>query len=87
MSTYKMKFNKKYGFEKNASHSIDEISNITGYNIFGLKMILLKGQGAYRSSPASVRPSVHNSTQWGLARIYSAVMGGKASIVDANHLY
>ena len=50
-------------------------------------MILLKGQGAYRSSPASVRPSVHNATQWGLARIYSAVMGGKASIVDANHLY
>ena len=87
MLTYKMQFNKKYGFEKNASHSIYEISNITGYNINGLQTILSKGIGAYFSNPKSVRPSVHNATQWGLARIYSAVMGGKASIVDANHLY
>ena len=29
--TYKNKFNLKYGFDKNASHSIDEIAKLTGY--------------------------------------------------------
>ena len=32
VETYKQKFNKKYGFEKDASHSIAEISKLTGYN-------------------------------------------------------
>ena len=35
--TYKQKFNKKYGFEKDKSHSISDISKITGYKIGGLK--------------------------------------------------
>ena len=85
--TYKNKFNKHYGFTKDTSHSIEDISKISGYNLRGLKTILSKGEGAYYSNPKSVRPSVNSATQWGLARIYSAVMGGKASIVDANHLY
>ncbi len=87
MLTYKMQFNKKYGFEKDASHSIYEIAQITGYNINGLQTILSKGIGAYFSNNKAVRPSVQNATHWGISRIYSAVMGGKASIIDANHLY
>ena len=85
--TYKNKFNKYYGFQKDTAHSIEDISKISGYNLKGLKTILSKGEGAFYSNPKSVRPSVNSATQWGLARIYSAVMGGKASIVDANHLY
>jgi thiamine biosynthesis protein ThiC len=84
--TYKNKFNKKYGFSKDASHSISEISKLTGYKKSGLDTILDKGRGAFYSNPESVRPVVKDPTQWGMARIYSAVMGGKAAQVDASHL-
>ena len=86
MPTYREKFNKKYGFKKDASHSIAEISRLTGYKVSGLRTIKKKGQGAFRSNPQSVRPQVKSASQWGIARIYSAVMGGKAAKVDAKHL-
>ncbi len=84
--TYKQKFNAKYGFPKDTSHSIAEISKITGYKKSGLEIIYSKGYGAYFSSPKSIRPSVKSPEQWASARIYSAVMGGKASKIDASHL-
>ena len=84
--TYKNKFNLKYGFDKDKSHSIAEISKITGYKKQHLDIIFAKGKGAYYSKPSSVRPSVKSPDQWAMARIYSAVMGGKASVVDAVHL-
>jgi hypothetical protein len=86
VDTYRNKFNRKYGFEKDASHSLAEIAKLTGYKLAGLKTILSKGEGAYRSNPQSVRPQVTSAVQWGLARVYSAVMGGKAAGVDASHL-
>jgi hypothetical protein len=85
--TYKNKFNKKYGFEKDASHSISEIAKLTGYKKSGLETILDKGRAAFYNNPTSVRPQVKDPTHWGLARIYSAVTpGSKASKVDAAHL-
>ena len=84
--TYKEKFNKKYGFKKDASHSIAEISRLTGYKVSGLRTIKKKGEGAFYSNPQSVRKQVKSASQWGTARIYSAVMGGKAAKVDAKHL-
>ena len=84
--TYKNKFNKKYGFPKDTSHTVAEIAKLTGYKKSGLETILDKGRGAFYSNPTSVRPQVKDPTQWGLARIYSAVMGGKAARVDAAHL-
>lgn len=86
MVTYKQKFNKKYGFPKDAPHSIAEISRLTGYKVSGLRTIKKKGEGAFRSNPQSVRPQVTSATQWGIARIYSAVMGGKAAKIDKAHL-
>ena len=86
VETYKQKFNKKYGFSKDESHSLSEISKLTGYKLAGLKIIQEKGEGAYYSNPESVRPQVKSATQWGISRIYSAVMGGKAAKVDAKHL-
>lgn len=86
VETYKNKFNKKYGFAKDASHSVAEISKLTGYKVSGLKTIVSKGEGAYYSNPQSVRPQVKSPTQWGLARVYSAVMGGKAKKIDKSHL-
>ena len=84
--TYKDKFNKKFGYPKNTSHSIVEIAKLTGYAKGGLDKILDKGRGAFYSNPESVRPHVKDPTQWGMARIYSAVMGGKASRVDKDLL-
>ena len=84
--TYKQKFNKKYGFNKDESHTLAEVSKITGYKLNGLKVIYSKGQGAYYTNPNSVRKHITSSQEWAMARIYSAVMGGKSSIVDAKHL-
>jgi len=86
VETYKQKFNKKYNFPKDTSHSIAEIAKLTGYKKSGLETIKDKGMGAYYSNPQSVRPSVTSPEQWGVARIYSAVMGGKAKKIDAKQL-
>ena len=84
--TYKQKFNKKYGFSKDVSHSIKEIAKITGYCGGQLQIIYNKGIGAYKTNPSSVRPSVKSLEQWAMTRIYSAVIGGKASVIDKEHL-
>ena len=84
--TYKQKFNMKYGFPKDEPHSVAEISKITGYKLSGLRTIYDKGIGAFKTNPASVRPQVKSPEQWAIARIYSAVMDGKAARVDAKHL-
>jgi len=84
--TYKNKFNIKYGFPKDTSHSLKDIAKISGYDFQHLQMIYNKGIGAYKTNPQSVRPSVKSKEQWGVARVYSAIMGGKASKIDAIHL-
>jgi hypothetical protein len=85
--TYKQQFNKKYGFDKDKSHSLKDISNLTGYKLSGLETIFAKGQGAYFSNRASVRPQVTSPEQWAMARVYAAINpASKASGVDASHL-
>ena len=86
VETYKNKFNKKYGFDKDASHSVSEIAKLTGYKKSGLETIIQKGRGAFFSNPTSVRPHVKDPTEWAFARLYSAVTGGKAARVDAAQL-
>ena len=82
--TYKHKFNKKYGYDKQTSHSVQDITKITGYRLSGLKTIYNKGMGAYDTNPTSVRRSVTSSHQWAMARVSSAVMGGKAPKIGIN---
>lgn len=84
--TYKDKFNMKYGFPKGMSHTVNEISRLTKYQKSGLETIIRKGEGAFYSNHQSVRPSVKSPEQWGFARLYSAIMGGKAAIIDKAHL-
>jgi hypothetical protein len=89
MTTYKEKFNKKYKFPKDKSHSLNEISKITGYKLGGLKKIAEKGRGAFFSNPSSIRPIVMKSggaPRWGIARVYSAVMGGETVKYDSDLL-
>jgi DNA polymerase III sliding clamp (beta) subunit (PCNA family) len=84
--TYKDKYNRKYNYPKNTSHTLEEISKDTNVSIEGLQQIYNKGIGAYKTNPSSVRPNVKSKEQWAMARVYSAVMGGKASKVDSNEL-
>lgn len=84
--TYRNRFNIKYGFPKDTSHSLKDIAKISGYKLSGLQMIFNRGIGAYKTNPQSVRPSVKSPEQWAFARVYSAVMGGKSSKIDAMYL-
>lgn len=86
IKTWKQKYNKKYGYAENESHDLEEIAKDTGISLKGLQQIYNKGIGAYKTYPESVRPNVKSKEQWAMARVYSAVMGGKASKIDANEL-
>ena len=86
MITWKQKFNKKYNHPKGASHSLSEVSKDTGVSKKGLQQIYNKGIGAYKTNPQSVRPNVTSKEQWAMARVYSSVMGGKASKIDSKEL-
>ena len=85
--TYKNKFNIKYGFPKDESHSLEEISKLTGYKLAGLKIIQEKGEGAYYSNPQSVRSFIKSPVEWGRSRVYASVSpGSKSSKIDKTHL-
>tara|TARA_R110001599_G_scaffold13823_6_gene61448 strand:+ start:5607 stop:5882 length:276 start_codon:yes stop_codon:yes gene_type:complete len=87
VETYKNKFNKKYGFDKNKSHSLTSISKLTGYKRSGLQTIFNKGVGAFKSNPGSVRPNVKSPEQWAMARVYASVnKSSKAYKIDKIHL-
>jgi hypothetical protein len=60
-----------------------ELSRKTHCSLKTLKKIVNKGKGAYFSSGS--RPN-QTPESWGLARLASAVSGGKASMVDFNLL-
>ena len=60
-----------------------ELSKATGCSIDSLKQIVRKGEGAYYSSGS--RPN-QTARSWGLARLASAVSGGKSASVDFNIL-
>jgi len=80
--TYKQKFNMKHGQARNTSNSINKIARLSNIPYTNALKIVEKGEGAYFSNPSSVRPMVKSARQWGIARLYSAVMGGAAAKVD-----
>ena len=86
MVSYKEKFNTKYKQKKGTSNSLADIAKKTGIKKSALQKIYNKGIGAYKTNPKSVRPNVKSKEQWAMARVYSAVTGGKAAKVDKNEL-
>jgi len=89
MVTYKEKYNKKYNFNKDQSHSLDDISKTTKIDKSILQQVYNRGIGAWKTNIESVRLksgkkdySVKDRSkkmgkeQWGYARVYSFVMGG-----------
>ena len=85
--TYRQKFNKKHNFPKNASHSIKEIAKLSKIKYKNALKIVDKGKGAFYTNPSSVRKHIVSAKEWGIARLYSAVMGGGAARVDRNLLH
>ena len=76
-SKHVRKAQRLYGIE----HVTPETLSVkTGCSLSDLKKIVQKGEGAYYSSGS--RPN-QTPQSWGLARLASAVTGGKAALVDA----
>ena len=87
--TYKQRFNKKYGFARDEPHSKQEISKISGVPMKILNQVFDRAVGARKNNPESVRSlsgkkiggkslkGKMSAEQWGFARIYSFIMGGK----------
>jgi len=84
------KYNKKYGFDKNSSHSLNDIAKTTGIKKSILQEVYNRGTGASKNNIASVRVASTGKKdpkaprrvkmtkeQWSYARVYSFVMGGK----------
>jgi hypothetical protein len=86
VKTYKQKFNEKHNQPKDKSNSIKQIADKSKISFKQAKAIVKKGEAAYFNNPQSVRPQVKSSTQWGIARLYSAVGGGASAKVDKNEL-
>ena len=74
------KARKMYGVEHVTPESL---AKKTGCPLSDLKKIVNKGEGAYYSSGS--RPN-QTPQSWGLARLASAVTGGKAALVDRHLL-
>lgn len=86
--TNKQKYNEKYGFKKDESHSKKDISKKTGIPMSILDKVYDRGLGARKSNPESVRSlsgkkvggkslkGKMSGPQWAMARIYSFVMKG-----------
>jgi len=84
--TWKQRFNRKHKQPLDTSNSIKKIASLSNISYRNALKIVEKGEGAYYSNPGSVRRQVTSARQWGIARLYSAVMGGKASKIDAKLL-
>ena len=93
--TNKNKFNKKYGFKSDESHSKQQISKLSGISMTILNKVYDRGLAAHRNNPGSVRNirgikggtgKKMSAQQWALARIYSFVMKGKTWYTADNDL-
>jgi hypothetical protein len=69
--TNKNIFNKKHGFDKDEPHSLYKISEISGYNLAGIKTIYKKGIEAYNR--ICIRWQGVSKEQWAMARVYSSL--------------
>lgn len=86
----KEKFNKKYGFPANKSHSLNDLAKISGIKKSILQEVYNRGTGAWKTNVSSVRlkkdfsknPNVKKyprsarltKEQWSFARVYSFLM-------------
>ena len=84
VSSYKSKpskhlLNVKKIYKINKLRLNKELQKKTKGNLKSLEKIIKKGQGAYYSSGSRPNQTAHS---WGVARLASAITGGKSSVVD-----
>ena len=84
VSSYKSKpskhlLNVKKIYKINKLRLNKELQKKTKCNLKSLEKIIKKGQGAYYSSGSRPNQTAHS---WGVARLASAITGGKSSVVD-----
>tara|TARA_R110002073_G_scaffold272789_1_gene436274 strand:- start:385 stop:693 length:309 start_codon:yes stop_codon:yes gene_type:complete len=85
VETNKMKFNRKYKQKLQQPNSKEDISKLSGVSMKILDEVYYRGIGAFKTNRKAVRPSVKSAEQWGHARVYSFVVGGKTqSTADAD---
>jgi len=83
----KQKFNKKFGFKRDESHSLEELADISGIKKSILEQVYSRGLGARISNPESVRSvksgkkvggrslaGKMSGPQWGFGRTYGFIM-------------
>ena len=74
MPTFKERFNKKFNQPKDESNSKTKMVKLTGIPKSVLDDVYDRGVGAFKTNPASVRPSVKSKEQWAMARVYAFIM-------------
>lgn len=97
MPTWKEKYNKKYGFDKDQSHSLEDISKKTGIKLSILQEVYNRGYSAATTSPKSVRnkegkkreggfPKSQrmSNEQWGFARVLGFVGRNRKQIAEGS---
>lgn len=87
VETFRNKYNKKYGFKRDDSHSLNDIAKKTGIKKSILQQVYNRGVGARKTNPESVRQvgtgkkiggkslrGKMTAEQWAYARVYGFVM-------------
>ena len=96
VETNKMKFNKRYKQPVNQSNSLADIARLSGISKSILQQVYNRGVGAHKTNPQSVRNikgvkggggQKMSATQWGMARVYSFVVGGKTRTTTDKDLW
>ena len=72
-------FKIKHGISPSEGLSLADVSRLSGMPKAALQEVYNKGVGAYKTNPASVRPSVKSAEQWAMGRVYSFVMKRKTT--------
>ncbi len=86
VKTHKEQFNERYGFNKNKSHSLETLSQLSKIPIKILEQVELRGKGAWKTNIKSVRQKgtfIKNlnlprsqklsAEQWGRARVMAFI--------------
>jgi hypothetical protein len=95
MPTFKEKYNKKYNYDKDQSHSLEDIAKETGIKLSILQEVYNRGVGAYKTNPQSVRnkdgkkreggyPKSQRMSkeQWGFSRVLGFVGRNRKQIAE-----
>jgi hypothetical protein len=86
VKTHKQQVNERLGFDKNKSHTLNELSKICKIPLKILKEVDLRGRGAWKTNIQSVRTKGTfrknqnlprskklSAEQWGIARVYAFI--------------